>query len=368
MAPDGLDSSALFWQGKTVFLTGHTGFKGGWLSIWLQALGARVTGYALAPPSEPNLFQLAGIDRMVLSVIGDIRDSERLKQALTAAEPDIVIHMAAQPLVRESYLLPVETYATNVMGTVNLLEAVRHCPRVRVVVNVTTDKCYDNRELDHAFREDEPLGGYDPYSSSKACSELVTTAWRSSYFNPAEYARHKVAVATARAGNVIGGGDWAKDRLIPDCITALQAGRPVRIRNPHAVRPWQHVLEPLSGYLLLARRLYEQGCDYAGGWNFGSDSDDAWPVERIVRRLCEKWGNGSRYVIDQGNHPHEAGFLRLDSTKAKTLLDWQPRWSLEQALDATIDWVQGYRSGRDAAEICRSQIEAYEMKSRLHHS
>ncbi len=359
-------SAASFWKGKSVFLTGHTGFKGGWLSLWLQTLGARVTGYALAPPSEPNLFQLAGIDRLVFSVIGDIRDGERLGRTLTAAEPEIVIHMAAQPLVRESYQLPVETYATNVMGTVNLLEAVRHCPSVRVVVNVTTDKCYDNRDPDHAFGEDEPLGGYDPYSNSKACSELVTAAWRSSYFNPAEYDRHKVAVATARAGNVIGGGDWARDRLIPDCISALTANRPIRIRNPQAVRPWQHVLEPLSGYMLLARRLYEQGCEYAEGWNFGPDAGDCWPVERVVRRLCEKWGEDSRFDIDKGSHPHEAGCLRLDITKAKTRLGWQPRWGIEQALNATIDWVQGYRSGNDAAEICRAQIEAFTMTGRPH--
>lgn len=365
MSSKHLDNAASFWKGKSVFLTGHTGFKGGWLSLWLHALGARITGYALAPLAEPSLFQLAGIERIVSSVIGDIRDGELVMQVLTAAEPEIVIHMAAQSLVRESYVLPVETYAINVMGTINLLEAVRQCPQVRVVINVTTDKCYDNHELGHSFREDDPLGGYDPYSSSKACSELVTTAWRSSYFNPGEYARHKVAIASARAGNVIGGGDWAKDRLIPDCINALQENRPVRIRSPYAVRPWQHVLEPLSGYLLLAQRLFEQGCDYDGGWNFGPDADDAWPVERIVRRLCEKWGNSARYVIDPGNHPHEAGYLRLDITKARTRLGWQPRWNLEQALDATIDWVQGYQAGRDVAEICRSQIDAYETKSRL---
>jgi len=365
MSSKHLDNAVSFWKGKSVFLTGHTGFKGGWLSLWLHALGARVTGYSLASPSEPNLFQLAGIERIVSSVIGDIRDGEHVKQVLTAAKPEIVIHMAAQPLVRESYVLPVETYAINVMGTINVLEAIRQCPQVRVVINVTTDKCYDNHELGHSFREDDPLGGYDPYSSSKACSELVTTAWRSSYFNPEEYARHRVAIATARAGNVIGGGDWARDRLIPDCINALLENRPIRIRSPHAIRPWQHVMEPLSGYLLLARRLYEQGCDYGGGWNFGSDSDDAWPVERIVRRLCDKWGNSARYVIDPGNHPHEAGYLMLDITKARTRLGWQPHWDLEQALDATLDWVQGYKAGCDLAEICRSQIDAYETKSRL---
>lgn len=354
-------TAASFWKGKSVFLTGHTGFKGGWLSIWLHSLGARVTGYALAPPTEPSLFQLAGVDRFVSSIIGDIRNSEHLQQALNAAEPEIVIHMAAQPLVRESYLTPVDTYSINVMGTVNLLEAVRKCPTVRAVVNVTTDKCYENQELYHPFREDEPLGGYDPYSSSKACSELLTAAWRSSYFNPHEYPRHKVAIATARAGNVIGGGDWASDRLIPDCIRALLGNEPVLIRNPRAIRPWQHVLEPLSGYLALAQRLYEQGCDYDGGWNFGPADDDARPVEWVVRRLCEKWGDNSRYDVDAGDHPHEARYLRLDITRANNLLGWHPRWNLEQALDATLDWVRDCRSGRDLAAKCLSQIDIYEM-------
>lgn len=354
-----LDNAAKFWEGKSVFLTGHTGFKGGWLSIWLNALGARVTGYALAPPAESNLFELAGIDRLVSSVIGDIRDGERLQRSLTSAQPDVVIHMAAQPLVRESYLQPVETYATNVMGTVNLLEAVRHCSRVRVVVNVTTDKCYNNQDSAQAFREDEPLGGYDPYSSSKACSELVTAAWRSSYFSPMKYKQHGIAIATARAGNVIGGGDWAKDRLIPDCIRALQHGEAIRIRNPHAIRPWQHVLEPLSGYLLLAQRLFENGCDYVGSWNMGPNDEDARPVEWIVKRLCDKWGQNARYVIDPGSHPHEASYLRLDITKAKTQLDWQPRWNLEKALDATLDWVRAFQSNRELVEVCRSQIEEF---------
>lgn len=356
-----LESTPSFWAGKSVFLTGHTGFKGSWLSLWLHAMGARVTGYALEPPVEPNLFHLAGIRDFTCSIIADIRDRARLEQALTSAAPEIVIHMAAQPLVRESYLFPVDTYSTNVMGTINLLEAVRQCHTVRAVINVTTDKCYDSQELDHPFTEDEPLGGYDPYSSSKACSELATAAWRSSYFNPRDYDRHRVAIATVRAGNVIGGGDWAKDRLIPDCVRALQAGIPVRIRNPHAIRPWQHVLEPLSGYLALAQRLYEQGCDYGGAWNFGPAVEDARPVEWIVKRLCEKWGRNSRYDIDAGVHPHEANYLTLDITKAQTRLDWSPRWALEEALDATLEWVRAWQTGSDMAARSVAQIERYKI-------
>ncbi len=366
MPSTNLENTPSFWTGKSVFLTGHTGFKGSWLSIWLHAMGAHITGYALEPPSEPNLYHLAGIQGITHSIIGDIRDSACLQQALTSTAPDIVVHMAAQPLVRESYLFPVETYSTNIMGTVNLLEAVRQCPAVRAVINVTTDKCYDNQEGDHPFKEDEPLGGYDPYSSSKACSELATAAWRSSYFNPGDYARHRVAIATVRAGNVIGGGDWAKDRLIPDCIRALQAGEPIRIRNPHAIRPWQHVLEPLSGYLTLAQRLYEQGCDYAGAWNFGPAAEDARPVEWIVKRLCEKWDENARYNIDAGIHPHEAHYLKLDITKAQTRLGWYPRWDLEQALDATLEWVCAWQTGNDMMAQSVAQIERYAICRQQH--
>ncbi|MEI6207195.1 MAG: CDP-glucose 4,6-dehydratase [Desulfuromonadales bacterium] len=359
MASAKRENRASFWKGKSVFLTGHTGFKGSWLSLWMHALGVQVTGYALDPPTEPNLYHLAGIQNITHSTIGDIRDSVRLHRMLMAAEPEIVIHMAAQPLVRESYLAPVNTYATNVMGTVNLLESVRQCPSVRVVLNITSDKCYANQELDQSFREDAPLGGYDPYSSSKACSELITTAYRSSYFNPLEYPRHRVAIATARAGNVIGGGDWAKERLIPDCIRALLANEPVRIRNPHAIRPWQHVLEPLSGYLMLAQKLYEEGVDYAGGWNFGPSVEDARPVEWIVNRLCERWGNGARYEIECGDHPHEAHRLTLDCSKATMRLGWRPRWNLDKALTAIMEWVTVYSSAGDVKKCCLEQIEMY---------
>jgi CDP-glucose 4,6-dehydratase len=279
-------------------------------------------------------------------------------------QPEIVIHMAAQPLVRDSYKIPVETYATNVMGTVHLLEAVRGCPSVRAVVNVTTDKCYENREWVWGYRENEPMGGFDPYSNSKGCSELVTAAYRNSFFNPhhinTSTLQHCAAVATARAGNVIGGGDWATDRLIPDIIHSLLAGEPVRIRNPHAIRPWQHVLEPLSGYLRLAQCLYEQGTDYAEGWNFGPSADDSKPVQWIVDQICDLWGCGARYEIDSGDHPHEAHYLKLDCSKAHMRLGWHPRWDLSQALTGILEWVKVYSTGGDIRHCCLNQIASYE--------
>ena len=349
-----------FWHGKRVFLTGHTGFKGAWLSLWLTRLGAEVTGYALVPPTQPSLFELSGVDRQVRSVIADVRDADALLAAMKGAAPEIVIHMAAQPLVRDSYRMPVETYAVNVMGTVNLLEAVRACPGVKAVVNVTTDKCYENREWAWGYRENEPLGGYDPYSNSKACSELVTAAYRSSFFNPADYQRHGVSVASARAGNVIGGGDWANDRLVPDCVRALLQGDEIRIRNPYAIRPWQHVLEPLSGYLLLARRLCEEGPRFACGWNFGPNDDDARPVEWIVRAICATWGKDATYVVDNGDHPHEAYYLKLDCSRAKGELGWRPRWNLEKALAMVVDWTRAYEMREDLRVACLRQIEEYE--------
>lgn len=358
-APKKQAAMAAFWQGKSVFMTGHTGFKGSWLSLWLQMIGARVTGFALNPPSTPSLFQLAGVENITSSITADIRDRKRLNEALQAAEPEIVIHMAAQPLVRESYHLPVETYTTNVMGTVNLLEAVRRAKSVRTVIIVTSDKCYENQETNHPFREDEPLGGYDPYSSSKACTELVTAAWRSSFFNPEQYGRHKVAIASVRAGNVIGGGDWAKDRLIPDFIRSLEQDESIYIRSPHAVRPWQHVLEPLYGYLMLARRLYEDGPEFSGAWNFGPLDSEAESVEWVVKRLCDKWGNGAYYESAEGPHPHEAGYLRLDISKAQSYLGWSPSLNLDQALDLTLDWVRAWQAGNNMDDTTREQIKYY---------
>jgi CDP-glucose 4,6-dehydratase len=348
-----------FWKDKRVFLTGHTGFKGSWLSIWLHAMGAKVTGFALQPQTNPSLFEAARVDELVDSIIGDIRDAEALGKAMQQSNPEIVIHMAAQPLVRESYRNPVETYSTNVMGTVHLFESVRKCSSVKAVINVTTDKCYENQEWVWGYRENEPMGGYDPYSNSKACSELVTSSYRSSFFNPVEYAQHGVAVASARAGNVIGGGDWAKDRLIPDCIQSLVNHEPIIIRNPHAIRPWQHVLEPLSGYLLLAEKLYNDGTHYAEAWNFGPNDDDAKPVEWIVKKMIQNWDGQASYQVDGGNHPHEAGYLKLDCSKAKMKLGWQPRWNIGTAIEKIVEWVGSYENGDNVRNVCQKQLQDY---------
>jgi len=343
-----------FWKGKRVFLTGHTGFKGSWLSIWLTHMGATVTGYALPAPTTPSLFELASIASHIHHVEGDIRNAEALIHAMQAAAPDIVIHMAAQPLVRYSYDHPVETFSVNVLGTVNLFEAVRKTASVRAVVNVTTDKCYDNREWIWGYRENEALGGADPYSSSKACSELVTSSYRRSFFEP----EGRVFLASARAGNVIGGGDWAADRLIPDAIRALQTDSVVRIRNPHAIRPWQHVLEPLSGYLMIAERLFEQGSSFAEAWNFGPHDQDARPVSWVVSQVVTAWGSG-RWVIDDGDHPHEAHYLKLDSSKARHQLGWQPRLSLSDALTLTVDWYRWVQNQHPAWDAVINNIQKY---------
>lgn len=351
-----------FWSRKTVFLTGHTGFKGGWLSLWLQAMGAKVVGYSLPPPTDPSLFEVARGAEGMTSIQGDIRDLARLSATMAEHQPEIVIHMAAQSLVRHSYQNPVETYSTNVMGTVNVLEAVRQPNTVRVVINVTSDKCYDNHEWIWGYRENEPMGGRDPYSNSKGCAELVTSAYRSSYFHLGSYAEHGVAVASARAGNVLGGGDWAKDRLIPDIIAAFLEQRPVVIRNPHAIRPWQHVLEPLRGYLMLAERLWNEGPAFAEGWNFGPNDEDAKPVEWIVRRLADAWGNGAAWSIDGNRHPHEAGYLKLDISKARNKLDWHPRWPLETSLQNIVDWYRAYQRGDNMRDLTLDQINQYEAQ------
>jgi len=348
-----------FWCGKRVFLTGHTGFKGGWLSLWLQSLGAELTGYALRQPTCPSFFEGARVADNMSSIEGDIRDLDCLTQAMRAAQPEIVIHMAAQPLVRYSYQNPVETYATNVMGTVHMLEALRATPTVRAVLNITTDKCYQNREWVWGYRENDPMGGYDPYSSSKGCAELVSAAYRTSFFNPETYKKHGVALATVRAGNVIGGGDWAQDRLIPDTLSAFEQGKPVYVRNPNAIRPWQHVLEPLQGYLLLAEKLFQEGPDYAEGWNFGPTDHDCRPVSSIVALLAKEWGKGARWEIDELPQPHEANFLKLDSSKAMTRLGWCPKWDLKRTLHSIVSWHQARLAGVDLQNLSLAQIREY---------
>ncbi|NNJ11076.1 CDP-glucose 4,6-dehydratase [Chloroflexales bacterium ZM16-3] len=349
----------MFWMGRRVFLTGHTGFKGGWLALWLQHLGAEVTGYALAPGTEPSLFELARVSEGMHSLIGDVRDADGLAAALAESRAEVVFHLAAQPLVRYSYANPLETYATNVMGTANLLDAVRRTPGVRAVVIVTSDKCYANREQIWGYREDDPMGGHDPYSSSKGCAELVTAAFRDSYFPPGRYAEHGVALASARAGNVIGGGDWSADRLVPDILRAFGEGQPVQIRSPRAVRPWQHVIEPLGGYLHLAERLYTGGVAFAEGWNFGPQPEDARPVAWVLDYMVRAWGARASWAHDGGQHPHEAGLLTLDCTKAHSQLGWTPRLRLGEALDWTITWYREYLNGHDVRMITEQQIAHY---------
>lgn len=344
-----------FWQGRRVFLTGHTGFKGSWTLIWLHRLGAVVTGYALAPPTDPSLFAVAVAEGLAAEHhLGDIRDAGRLRAAMAAAAPEIVIHMAAQPLVRLSYEQPLDTFDTNVMGTVNVLEAACHVPEVHAVVSVTTDKCYENREWLWAYRENEPLGGHDPYSASKACAEIVTAAYRSSFA-----ADSGIAIASARAGNVIGGGDWSLDRVLPDSLAAWDEGRATRIRRPAAVRPWQHVLEPVSGYLMLAEALVTRPAEAASPWNFGPDERDAQPVSWIQDQLGVLLP-GYCWQRDEDESVHEAGLLKLDSARARSLLGWRPRWSLDEALRRTTDWHRAWRAGEPMHEVTLRQIEQYE--------
>jgi len=345
-----------------VLLTGHTGFKGGWLSLWLTSMGAKVTGYALAPNTTPNFFSVASVEKdLEKSHIADIRNLEKLRLAMQGAKPEIVIHMAAQPLVRYSYANPVETYATNVMGTVHVLEAIRSLDCVRAVVVVTTDKCYENKEWAWGYRENEPMGGYDPYSNSKGCAELVTSAYRQSYFSPEKYNTHRVAIASARAGNVIGGGDWSEDRLIPDAIKAFEVNEALVIRNPLATRPWQHVLEPLSGYLVLAQALYQQGAQFDGGWNFGPRDEDARPVQEVIELLIEHWGAPASWKQDESEQPHEAHSLKLDISKARQLLQWSPRWNLDQAISNIAQWQSAYQKNANMKEVSLRQIQSYQQ-------
>jgi CDP-glucose 4,6-dehydratase len=348
------------WAGCRVFLTGHTGFKGSWLALWLARLGARVRGYALDPATSPNMFSLAGVGAVVEDVRGDILDFARLRDCLAEFAPQVVFHLAAQPLVRRSYSDPLGTYAANVMGTAHLLQAVREVSGIRAVVCVTTDKCYENREWVWPYRETDPLGGYDPYSSSKACAELVAAAFRSSYFASSALQDQRVGLATARAGNVIGGGDWSEDRLVPDLIRGFLSGEPVRIRRPQAIRPWQHVLEPLRGYLQLAERLLAGDTEFAAGFNFGPREDDAWSVERIATKLAGRWGGGARWISDPDPGVHEAAYLRLDSSKARTRLQWHPRLTIEPALEWTAEWYGAFARGADMQAFTMQQIAAYE--------
>jgi len=348
-----------FWNNKKVFITGHTGFKGTWLSLWLQLMGAKVKGYALSPNTSPSLFEELNISENIESVFADIRELNTLTKELKEFSPEIVIHMAAQPLVRLSYEDPVMTFETNVMGTVNLLESIKGCSTVRAVVNVTTDKCYENKEWLWGYREDEHLGGYDPYSNSKACSELVTSSYRQSFFNKESFDSHGVALASARAGNVIGGGDWALDRIIPDIIRSFSQNKKVIIRSPQAIRPWQHVLEPLSGYLCLAQKLFEEGMDYAEAWNFGPDEKDAKPVSWIADTMSQHWGESAGWLLDNNSNPHEAHYLKLDCSKAKTLLKWEARWSLEKTLEKICAWHKAHLNNADMRQHTINEITEF---------
>jgi CDP-glucose 4,6-dehydratase len=353
----GLDSK--FWNGKNVFITGHTGFKGSWLSLWLNAMGANVTGYALPPPTNPSLFETLKLESFMKSVIGDVRNLENLKNSLDESQAEIVFHMAAQSLVRPSFENPVDTYSTNLMGTVNLLESVRHSKSVRSLVIVTTDKCYENREWEWGYRENEAMGGYDPYSNSKGCAELATASFRSSFFNTNKYEDHKVGIASARAGNVIGGGDWAVDRLIPDLIQAFSNNQVLLIRSPNATRPWQHVLEPLRGYLTLAKKLFTNGNQFSESWNFGPYDVDVKPVSWIVDYLGGLWPDNPKWQIDKNLHPHEANYLKLDISKARNKLDWEPRLNLETSLGLIVDWYKALKNKEDMHQFTLMQIEQY---------
>jgi CDP-glucose 4,6-dehydratase len=344
-----------FWQGKRVFLTGHTGFKGSWLSLWLESLGAHVKGYALDPPTVPALFTVARVAEGIESEIADIRDLATLSASMSACKPDIVIHMAAQPLVRLSYREPIETYATNVMGTANVLESTRRSGSVRCIVCVTSDKCYENQEYHRGYSEEDRMGGHDPYSSSKGCAELVISAYRRSFFG----ANGGPALASVRAGNVIGGGDWAADRLIPDVLRSFEEAAPVAIRNPQAIRPWQHVLEPLSGYLTLTEALWHSGQAYAEGWNFGPSDEDAWPVKQVVECMVQRWGEEARWELDGQGHPHEASLLKLDCSKARARLNWAPRWELGVALARTVEWHRDWLQNKDMRTASLQQIADY---------
>lgn len=356
-----LDIFQNFYQGKRVLVTGHTGFKGSWLSIWLNALGAEVIGLALDPSTERDNYVLSGIKDRIIDLRGDIRDADLVKEVFKTYQPEIVFHLAAQPLVRLSYDIPAETYAVNVMGTIHVMEAIRVTDSVKVAVMITTDKCYENKEQIWGYRENEPMGGYDPYSSSKGAAEIAIASWRRSFFNPDQYEKHGKSIASVRAGNVIGGGDWALDRIIPDCIKALEANRPIEIRSPKAIRPWQHVLEPLSGYMLLASKMWNKPTKYCEGWNFGPHAESIATVWDVATRVIENYGKGELRDLSDPNALHEANLLMLDVSKAKFLLGWEPRMDIEQTVELTVEWYKNCK--QDCIyKLCLSEISKFLSK------
>lgn len=348
-----------FWKGKTVFLTGHTGFKGSWLSLWLQKLGVNLVGYSKSIPTNPSLFELVKIDSEMVSIMGDVRDYQHLLESIKKYNPEIVIHMAAQAILRNSYQDPVETYSTNVMGTVNLLESIRKIGNVRVILNVTSDKCYEAKKLSRGYKEDDPMGGYDPYSNSKACAELVTSSFRNSFFNSKKFEEHRIALASARAGNVIGGGDWGTDRLIPDIMRGILDGIKIKMRNPNAIRPWQFVLDPLNGYLLLIEDLWKYGPKFTEGWNFGPREDSVKPVRWIVDKISDLWNNNINWELDDGNNLYEEENLKLDCSKSISRLGWKPKTNLELGMAWTIDWYKQYQDQKDMKKFTEKQIDDF---------
>jgi len=353
------------FKNKTVLVTGHTGFKGSWLCVCLRELGTNVVGYALEPYTDRDNFVVTGLKDRIIHIIGDVRDFHELRKVFEKYQPEFVFHLAAQAIVRKSYISPKETYDINVGGTVNVLECCRLTDSVSVIINVTSDKCYENREWIWGYRESDPMGGHDPYSSSKGCSELITAAYRRSFFNPNDFKDHRKSLSSARAGNVIGGGDWQKDRIIPDCIRALESEKPIEIRNPNAMRPWQHVLEPLSGYLLLASKMFDEPQKFCGAWNFGPDYDSIIPVGEVADKVVAQWGNGSWIDLSNENAPHEANLLSLDISKAKSCLRWFPVWNIDKTIEKTVDWYKEYKK-KDPYRICVNQIEEFHAQTKGH--
>lgn len=358
MVNDKLDIFNGFFKGKRVLVTGHTGFKGSWLSIWLHELGANVIGYGLDPYTERDNFVLSKIGEKIVDIRGDIRDIPKLNSVFEEYKPEIVFHLAAQPLVRLSYEIPVETYQVNVMGTINVLEAIRKCESTKVGVMITTDKCYENKEQIWGYREDEPMGGYDPYSSSKGAAEIAISSWRRSFMNPKDYSKHGKSIASVRAGNVIGGGDWALDRIIPDCIRAIEANKPIEIRSPKSIRPWQHVLEPLSGYMLLSSKMWDEPTQYCEGWNFGPHAESIATVWDVATNVIAYYGSGNLHDLSSPNDLHEAKLLMLDISKAKFKINWNPRLKIDETVELTVDWYNRYKT-EAVYSICLKHIKKF---------